>query len=96
LINKSLKRLDYKKILSLNTRLLLTLQNKLTLLFNENSLAQNKREILINLILVFQNELTLSFDKKSLTQSEQEVSSNLILVSQLVEVFTSGAKILRP
>jgi hypothetical protein len=70
-----------------------TLQNKLALLFDKNSLAQSKQEILIDLTLVSQNELTLSFNEKSLTQSEREALSNLTFVSQLVEVFTSDAKI---
>jgi hypothetical protein len=95
LTNKSLRRLNYEEISSLNTRLLSTLQNKLTLLFNENSLTQSKRETLINLILVSQNKLTLLFDEKSLAQSERETSNNLILVSQLVKVLTNDAKILR-
>ncbi len=89
------KRFNYEEVSSLNTRLLSTLQNKLTLSFNKNSLTQSKRKILIDLIFVFQNELTLSFNKKSLTQSERKTSSNLILVLQLVEVLTNNAKILR-
>jgi len=56
------------------------LQNKLALLFDKNSLAQSKREILDNLTLIFQNKLTLLFNKKSLAQSEQEVLDNLTLV----------------
>ncbi len=64
--NKSSKRLNYEEVSLLNTRLLLTLQNKLTLLFNENSLTQSRRETSINLTFVFQNELTLLFDEKSL------------------------------
>jgi uncharacterized protein YdeI (YjbR/CyaY-like superfamily) len=73
--------------------LLLTLQNKLTLLFNKNSLTQSKREASIDLIFVFQNELTLLFGEKSLTQSERETLDDLTLVSQLARVFTNGAKI---
>jgi len=53
LTNKLLKRLNYKEILLLNTRLLLTLQNKLTLLFNKDLLTQSKRKILNNLIFIF-------------------------------------------
>jgi hypothetical protein len=95
LTNKSLKRLNYEEISSLNTRLLLTLQNKLALLFDKNSLAQSKQEASINLTLVLQNELTLLFNEKSLAQSEREALGDLILVSQLVEVFTNDAKISR-
>ena len=79
----------------LNTRLLLTLQNKLTLSFDKNSLTQTKRETLINLTLVFQNKLTLSFGEKSLAQSERETLSDLTLVLQLARVFINDAKILR-
>jgi len=68
---------NYKEVLLLNTRLLLTLQNKLTLLFNKNSLMQSKRKILINLIFVFQNKLVLLSNKKLLTQSEQKILNNL-------------------
>jgi len=88
-----LKRFDYEEISSLNTRLLLTLQNKLTLSFNKNSLAQSKRKTSINLILVFQNELTLLFNEKSLTQSERKTLDHLTLVLQLARVFTNDAKI---
>jgi hypothetical protein len=80
LTNKSLKRFNYKEISSLNTRLLLTLQNKLALLFNKNSLMQSKRKASINLIFISQNELTLLFDEKSLAQSEREILSDLALV----------------
>jgi hypothetical protein len=93
LTNRSSKRLNYEKISSLNTRLLLTLQNKLALLFNKNSLTQSRQETLINLTLVFQNKLALLFDEKSLTQSEQETLDTLALVLQLAKVLTSNAKI---
>ena len=95
LTNKSSRRFNYEEVSSLNTRLLLTLQNKLALWSSENLLAQSKREASIDLALVFQNELALSPSEKSLTQSERETSSDLALVLQLVEVFTSGAKISR-
>jgi len=90
-----LRCFNYEEISSLNTRLLLTLQNKLTLSFDKNSLAQSKRKTLVNLILIFQNKLMLSFGEKSLTQSEREILDDLALVLQLVEVLTSDAKILR-
>ena len=88
-----MRRPNYEEISSLNTRLLSTLQNKLTLSFGENSLTQSKRKTLVNLTLVSQNELALSFGEKSLAQSEQKISNNLALVSQLARVFTSDAKI---
>ncbi len=94
--NKSLRRSNYEGVSLLNTRLLPTLQNKLALSFDENSLAQSKREASIDLVFIFQNELTLSFGEKSLTQSERETLDDLALVLQLVEVFTNDAKISRP
>jgi len=95
LANKSSRRLDYEEVSSLNTRLLSTLQNKLTLSFDKNLLTQSRRKASIDLALVFQNELALSFGEKSLAQSEREALDDLALVLQLVEVLTNGAKISR-
>ncbi len=89
------KRLDYKKVLLLNIILLSILQNKLTLLFDKNILAQNKQKVSINLIFVFQNKLALSFDEKLLAQNKQKMLVNLALILQLVEIITSNAKISR-
>ena len=47
--NESSKRFDYKKISLFNIRLLLTLQNKLTLSLLKNLITQNKRKMLKNL-----------------------------------------------
>ena len=52
LTNESSKRFDYKKISSLNIKLLSTLQNKLMLSLNEKSLTQNERKNSIELIFV--------------------------------------------
>ena len=48
--NESSKRFNYKKISSLNIRLLSTLQNKLTLSLLKNSITQNKYKMSKNLI----------------------------------------------
>ena len=48
--NESSKRFNYEKISSFNIRLLLTLQNKLTLSLLKNSITQNKRKMSKNLI----------------------------------------------
>jgi len=88
LTNKFSKCFNYKEISLLNTRLLLTLQNKLTLLFNKNSLTQSKRKILI-----IQNKLALSFNEKLLVQSKRKILNNLTFVLQLARVFTSNARI---
>ncbi len=95
MINRLLKRFNYKKISSLNIKLLLILQNKLTLSFNEDSLTQSKRKTLDNLTFVSQNKLTLLLGKKSLMQNEQEISNNLTLVLQLARVFINSAKVSR-
>jgi len=87
------KRFNYKEVLLLNIKLLSTLQNKLTLLFNKNLLTQNKQKILSNLTLIFQNKLALLFDEKLLTQSEQKILSNLVFILQLARIFTSNANI---
>ena len=50
--NKLSKRLNYEKISSLNTKLLLTLQNKLILLSNKKLLTQNERKNSIKLIFI--------------------------------------------
>ena len=46
------RRLDYERISSLKTTLLLTLQNKLTLSSNEELLIQNKRKNSVELIFI--------------------------------------------
>ena len=51
--NKSSRRLDYEEISSLNIKLLSTLQNKLTLSFDEKSLIQSERKNSMNSIIVF-------------------------------------------
>ena len=50
--NDSSRRLDYEKVSTLNTKLLSTLQNKLTLLSDEESLTQSDRKNSIELIFV--------------------------------------------
>ena len=51
-MNELSRRFNYKKISSLNIKLLLTLQNKLTLSLNEKSLTQNERKNSVELIFV--------------------------------------------
>jgi len=62
--NKLLRRLDYKRVLSLNIKLLSILQNKLALLFNKELLTQSERETLNNLILVAQLTKVFTSDAK--------------------------------
>ena len=50
--NESSKRLDYEKISPLNIKLLLMLQNKLTLSSNKKSLTQSERKNSVELIFV--------------------------------------------
>ena len=50
--NELLRRFDYEKISSLNIKLLLMLQNKLTLSSDEKLLTQNKRKNSVELIFI--------------------------------------------
>ena len=50
--NDSSRRFDYEKISTLNTKLLSTLQNKLTLSLNEELLMQSDRKNSVELIFV--------------------------------------------
>ena len=64
----------------MNIKLLLTLQNKLTLSSNEKSLTQSEREklnVLINITIV---------NEKTFSQNKRELLKNLILIFQLVNV----------
>ena len=80
-MNESSRRLDYEKISSLNIKLLSTLQNKLTLLLNEDSLTQSERKKSIDSAFVYQliNIQVDVIDKRHmLSQSKQKILKNLI------------------
>ena len=92
--NKSSKRFDYKKISLLNIRLLLMLQNKLTLLFinkfcNEFSITQNKRKnsnfLIFELILVFTLTETV-IEKTFFVNIKKQILNNFILMFRLVDI----------
>ena len=84
--NESFKRFDYKNVCFLNTKLLSTLQNKLTLTIDDESLSQNKRKktffdyILTNI----QFNVVDEFAKSS--QNKRKILIELIFVFQLIEI----------
>ena len=83
------RRFDYKKISTLNTKLLLTLQNKLTLLLNEESLTQSDRKNSIELILMLQlTEVSINIDAKlvELTRNRQKILTKLISMFKLTDI----------
>ena len=63
--NNLSRRFNYEKVSKLNTKLLLTLQNKLMLLSNEESLTQNDWKNSVKLTFVLQlAEMLISIDAK--------------------------------
>ena len=88
--NKSSKRFDYKKISSLNIRLLLTLQNKLTLSLLKNSITQNKREMSKNLIskssIYTSNVVKIVRDETSSQNIKKQIQINFASMFQLTNV----------
>ena len=87
--NESSKRLDYEKILSLNIKLLSTLQNKLTLSLDEKSLTQNERENSIELIFVLQLiKILININAKlvELTRNKRKILIKLILMFKLIDI----------
>ena len=87
--NDPLRRSDYEKISSLKILLLSTLQNKLTLSSNEESLTQSERENSIELILVLQlAEVSIRFDAKlvKLTRNRQNILIRLTLILKLIDI----------
>ena len=75
--NELFKRFDYKEICSLNIKLLSILQNKLTLIINNNSLSQNKRKKRFSIIIDDKFE--------NLSQSKRKFLIKLVFVFQLIE-----------
>ena len=95
--NKSSKRFDYKKNLLLNIRLLLILQNKLTLSLLKNSITQNKREMLINLIskslIYISNVVKIIHNKMSSQNIKKQIQINFVLMFQLTNITIIISKI---
>ena len=87
--NESSRRFDYKKISSLNIKLLSTLQNKLTLSSNKKSLTQNERKNSIKLILVLQLiKMLINIDAKlmKLTRNRREILTELTPMFKLIDI----------
>ena len=95
--NKSSKRFDYKKNLLLNIRLLLTLQNKLTLSLLKNSITQKKRKMLKNLIfeslIYISNVVKIVHNKTSLQNIKKQIQINFVSMFQLTNVTIIISKI---
>ena len=88
-MNESSRRFDYEKISSLNTKLLSTLQNKLTLSSNEESLTQSGRKNSIKLIFVLQlTEMLINIDAKlvELTRNKRKILTELISMFKLINI----------
>ena len=92
--NKLSKRFNYKKILLLNICLLLTLQNKLTLLFinkfcNEFSMTQNKRKnsnfLIFELISVF-ILIEIVVEKTSFVSIKEQILNNFTSMFRFASV----------
>ena len=84
--NDSSKRFDYEKISTLNTKLLSTLQNKLTLSSNEKSL---NRKNSIELTFVLQlAEVLISIDAKliKLTRNRWKILTELTSMFKLTDI----------
>ena len=88
--NESSKRFNYEKISLLNIRLLLTLQNKLTLSLLKNSMTQNKRKMSKNLIfesLIYtSNVVKIVRDETSSQNIKKQIQINFASMFQLTNV----------
>ena len=87
--NNSSKRLDYERISSLKITLLSTLQNKLTLLSNEESLTQSERKNSIELTFVLQlTEMSIRSDAElaKLARNKRNILVELVLMFKLTGI----------
>ena len=88
--NEPSKRFDYEKISSLNTRLLSTLQNKLTLSLLKNSITQSRREMSKNLIskssIYTSNVVKVVRDETSSQNIKKQIQINFASMFQLTNV----------
>ena len=84
-----LRRFDYKRISTLNIKLRLTLQSKLTLLSNEKLLMQNNRKNSVELIFMLQlTEMLINIDAKlvKLTRNKRKILAELISMFKLIDI----------
>ena len=87
--NESSKRFDYEKISSLNTKLLSTLQNKLTLSSNKKSLTQSERKNSVELTFVLQlTKMSINIDAEfvKLTRNKRKILAKLISMFKLTDI----------
>ena len=87
--NESSKRFDYKETSLLNTKLLSTLQNKLTLSSDKKSLTQNERKNSIELIFVLQLiKVSINIDAKlvKLTRNRRKILTKLASMFKLIGI----------
>ena len=83
------RRFDYEKISMLNTKLLSTLQNKLTLSSNEELLTQSDRKNSVELIFMLQLiEVLISINIKlvKLTRNRRKILTELISMFKLINI----------
>ena len=83
------RRFDYEKTSSLKITLLSTLQNKLTLSSDEESLTQSERKNSIELIFVLQlAEMSIRFDAElaKLTRNRRNILTGLALMFKLIGI----------
>ena len=83
------KRSDYEKISSLKITLLSTLQNKLTLSSDEESLTQSGRKNSVELTFVLQlTEVSIRFDTElaKLTRNRRDILAELVFMFKLTDI----------
>ena len=88
-INELSKRFNYEKISLLNIKLLLTLQNKLTLSLNEKLLTQSERKNSVELIFVLQlTKMSININAKfvKLTRNKRKILTKLISMFKLIDI----------
>ena len=88
-INELSKRFNYEKISLLNIKLLLTLQNKLTLSLNEKLLTQSERKNSVELIFVLQlTKMSININAKfvKLTRNKRKILTKLISMFKLINI----------
>ena len=87
--NDSSRRFDYERVSTLNIKLLSTLQNKLALSSNEESLTQSDRKNSVELIFVLQlTEVSISIDAElvELTRNRRKILAELTSMFKLTDI----------
>ena len=84
--NESFKRFDYENVCFLNTKLLSTLQNKLTLTIDDESLSQNKRKKTFFDYILTNVQFNVVDEFAESSQNKRKILIELIFVFQLIEI----------